>query len=189
MKRENSQSVSKVPDVAKSNIKAIMEIELSYLRQRSLADRLSDRISTFAGTVAFFVANILGFATWVAANTGVIPGIVAFDPYPFGLLSLFLSFEVIFLSTFVLMSQNRQTRQADHWAHLDLQIGLLAEQETTKILTILKAVCSHLGLDSQVGDDELGQMMDKTSVGTLAEELAENLEKTRDSEKPLPGGR
>jgi uncharacterized membrane protein len=121
-------------------------------------------------------------------NVHLFPGLAPFDPFPFGLLSLFLSLEAIFLSAFILMSQNRQAHQADHWAHLDLQVGLLAEQETAKILQMLKAVCAHLGLDKQIRDGELAEMTGKKSVGELAEKLAENLEKTRDGEKLLPGG-
>ena len=83
------------------------------------------------------------------------------------------------------MTQNRQTRQADHWAHLNLQIGLLGEQETTKVLQMLKLVCDRLGLDKVASDGELKEMIGKTSVGMLAQELAQNLEKTRDLKEPV----
>ena len=187
MKNENSLQGSTVPRVAKRNIDAIMQIEQAYLRQRSTVDRLSDIISRFAGSLSFVIAHIIVFLGWILANS--IPGIAPFDPYPFGLLSLVVSLEVIFLSTFVLMSQNRQSHRDDHWAHLNLQIGLLEEQETAKILELLKLVCIRMGLDDQVRDGELEQMVSKKSVGELAEKLAEDLEKTRDQEQPLPGGR
>ncbi len=159
------------------------------MRQRSTVDRLSDTVSRFAGSVSFVIAHVVAFLGWILANASVIPGVVPFDPYPFGLLSLVVALEAIFLSTFVLLSQNRQAHQADHWAHLDLQISLLAEQETAKILQMLKSVCARMGLDNQVRDGELGEMVGKKSVGELAEKLAEDLEKTRDQEQPLPGGR
>jgi uncharacterized membrane protein len=184
MKKESSQRQSTVPAVAKSNIEAIMRIEHDYLRQRSSIDRLGDAISTFVGNISFVIAHVVVFAGWILTNTGAIPGVVPFDPYPFGLLALTVGLEAIFLSTFILISQNRQAHQADHWAHLDLQIGLLAEQETTKILQMLKAVCGHLGLDKQLRDGELDEMSNKKSVGELAEKLAEDLEHTRDQEQP-----
>ena len=124
--------------------------------------------------------TIAGIVGWVVVNLGAIPGVVPIDPYPFPFLALFVAVEAIFLSTFVLMTQKRQTRQADHWAHLNLQIGLLGEQETTKVLQMLKLVCDRLGLDKVAGDGELKEMVGKTSVGMLAQELAQNLEKTRD---------
>jgi uncharacterized membrane protein len=119
---------------------------------------------------------------WIVINTGVIPGITPFDPFPFSFLALTVAMEVVFLSTFVLMSQNRQSHQADHRAHLHLQIGLLAEQETTKILQMFHKVCEHLGIEKEVRDQELKEMAGETEVGVLAQELAENLKKTREDQ-------
>jgi uncharacterized membrane protein len=76
------------------------------------------------------------------------------------------------------MSQNRQNRQADHWAHLDLQVGLLAEQETTKMLQMLQAICERLGLPDKARDRELNEMIRKTHVEMLAEELERAREST-----------
>ena len=157
-----------IPGLAKENIETIMQIEQEFLRQRSVVDRLGDGISRFAGSIAFVIAHIVGFAGWILVNLGVIPGVVPVDPFPFSFLALIVALEAIFLSTFVLMSQNRQTRQSDHWAHLNLQIGLLAEQETTKVLQMLKLVCDRLGIDKVSGDGELKEMVGNTSVGMLA---------------------
>ena len=147
---------------------------------------ISDTISALAGSIGFIVVHVVLLSVWILINLGLIPGLPVFDRFPFGLLSLIVGIEAIFLSTFVLMSQNRQNHQADHWAHLDLQIGLLAEQETAKILQLAKAICNRLGLDQQVQDGELGEMIEKKSVGELAEKLAENLEKTREGEEAPP---
>ena len=186
VKRENPAKETKVPKVARSNIEAIMHIEQDFLQQRSFGDRLSDIVSGLAGSIGFIIAHIGILAAWILINLGMIPGLPVFDRFPFGLLSLVVGIEAIFLSTFVLMSQNRQNHQADHWAHLDLQIGLLAEQETAKILHLVTSICRELGLEKQIQDGELGEMIGKKSVGELAEKLAENLEKTREEQKAPP---
>jgi len=186
MKKKSPAKEAKVPKVARSNIEAIMHIEQDFLQQRSFCDRISDFVSALAGSLGFVVFHIVVLSAWILINIGMIPGLPVFDRFPFGLLSLVVGIEAIFLSTFVLMSQNRQTHQADHWAHLDLQVGLLAEQETAKILHLVKAICSELGLEKQIQDREIGEMIGKKSVGELAEKLAENLEKTREEQKAPP---
>jgi uncharacterized membrane protein len=186
MKKESPAKEAKVPKVARSNIEAIMHIEQDFLQQRSFGDLLSDIVSVLAGSIGFIVVHVVLLSLWILINLGLVPGLPVFDRFPFGLLSLVVGIEAIFLSTFVLMSQNRQTHQADHWAHLDLQIGLLAEQETAKILQLVKTICGELGLEKQIQDRELGEMIGKKSVGELAEKLAENLEKTREEHKAPP---
>jgi len=182
MKKKSPAKETKVPNVARSNIQAIMHVEHDFLQQRSFGDRLSDIISGLAGSIGFIIVHVVILGAWILINVGAILGLPVFDRFPFGLLSLVVGIEAIFLSTFVLMSQNRQNHQADHWAHLDLQIGLLAEQETAKILHLVKAICSELGLEKQIQDRELAEMIGKKSVGELAEKLAENLEKTREGD-------
>jgi uncharacterized membrane protein len=184
MKRQFSRSPSIIPGLAKDNIDTIMQIEQAFLRDRSGADRLGEVISRFAGSISFVVANIVVFVGWIVVNTGFVHGVQPMDPFPFSFLALVIGVEAIFLSTFVLMAQKRQAREVDHWAHLNLQIGLLGEQETTKVLQMLKLVCDRLGLDKVTSDVELKEMVGKTSVGVLAQELAQNLEKTRDSKEP-----
>lgn len=83
-------------------------------------------------------------------NSGLV-GIHPFDPYPYQFLTFVVSLEAIFLSLFILMSQNRATRQTDARSQLDLQINLLAEQEATKMLQMLQSLCKHQGL--AVADD------------------------------------
>jgi uncharacterized membrane protein len=93
-----------------------------------------------------------------------------FDPSPFGLLTLGMSLEAIFLTIFVLLSQNRLTRQADRRAHLDLQINLLAEQESTRTVALLQRIADHLGLPRQpAGEDELATPTDIRHVVTALE--------------------
>ena len=85
------------------------------------------------------------------------------------ILNLVLAVETVFLSTFVLMSQNRQNHQADRWAHLDLQLSMLGEQEATKMLQLLQKICDRLGMPQVARDRELREMVQTTQVEVLAE--------------------
>lgn len=89
------------------------------------------RFGDFSGSVGFVFLHVVWFIAWFLINTGVIPGMKRFDPYPFILLAMVVSVEGVLLSTFVLMKQNRMQRQSDTRDHINLQIDLLAEKEVT----------------------------------------------------------
>ena len=97
---------------------------------------------------------------------GLIPGVRPFDPFPFSFLTLIVSLEAIFLSIFVLLSQNRLTREADKRAHLNLQVDLLTEQESTIALRLLQRICHHLGIATatEEKDGDLAATTDVTAV-------------------------
>jgi uncharacterized membrane protein len=131
------------------------------------------------GSLPFVLIHMVWFALWIGVNVSAIAGHRTFDPFPYQLLNLVLAIEAVLLSTFVLISQNREARHADQWAHLDLQISMLAEQENTKVLKMLQAICDRLGLADAARDKELKDLLEKTRV----EELAEHLEKARDTDE------
>jgi uncharacterized membrane protein len=162
-------------DPAERNIRAIADLEREALHERTTADRIGDVISAITGSVPFGVVHALWFLAWGLINTGTIPGIEPFDPFPFGFLTLVVSLEAIFLSVFVLMSQNRMTRQADKRAHLDLQIDLLAEQELTTILHMLGALCKKQGVDVDVPSERMRQQLEDTDIHSLASTLNKRL--------------
>jgi uncharacterized membrane protein len=120
---KSNRSKSSSSDLATRNIRAIAGLEHQALHQRSF-------------TSVFIAIHIVWFTVWISLNLGRIDGIHAFDPYPFTFLTMVVSLEAIFLSIFVLISQNRMAHQADRRAHLDLQINLLAEQENTMMPTV-----------------------------------------------------
>ena len=97
-------------------------------------------------------------------------------------LALCLATEVILLTTFVLMSQKQQARQADQWAHVALQVSLLSEQETTKMLQLLQAICHQLGLKSLAHDQQLKEMIQTTPIVAIVEELG----KVREADDATP---
>ncbi len=131
--------------VLERNIIAVTRQRARARHRRSRSDRVADRITDFSGSMAFVYLHLVWFGVWVIANTGFF-GLHAFDPFPYGLLTMIVSLEAIFLSTFVLISQNRMGEENDHRADLDLQVDLLAEHETTRILQMLQAIQDHLGI-------------------------------------------
>jgi uncharacterized membrane protein len=154
------------------SINEIREIEENALERRSLAERIGDWISVRAGQLSFVILHMVWFAVWIGLNTRDAKH--AFDPYPFNLLTMVVSLESIFLSLFILISQNRATRQADQRAHLDLQINLLAEHENTKMLEMLRALCQKSGLDTG-HDPELDELIKPTKPQQVVQELEKNL--------------
>jgi uncharacterized membrane protein len=107
---------------------------------------VSDAISAMVASEMAVAFHLVWFALWMLINTGYIRGVRPFDPYPFSLLTMIVSPEAIFLTLFVLASQNRLTREADRRAHLDLQVNLLSEQEMTMVLRMLGEICEHFQL-------------------------------------------
>ncbi len=157
------------------NIRVIAELERRALQDRSAADRLSDAITRATGTGSFAAANLAVFALWILVNSVEFGGFTPFDPFPFNFLTLVVSLEAIFLAIFVLMSQNRMTRAADKREELDLQVDLLAEQELTAILHMLRALCAKLQVEVNIPDDRLRELLRETDVSKLASALERRL--------------
>ena len=115
---------------------------------RSLEERVADRITTFAGSMRFVYLHSAWFGLWILINLGLVAAAVGgllqpFDPFPFGLLTMVVSLEAIFLSTFVMISQNRQAAVADHRAEMDYQVNVKAEAEIAKLLAMVEALVAH----------------------------------------------
>jgi uncharacterized membrane protein len=127
------------------NIEALRERRRQEAEDRSLSDRVADRITTFAGSMRFVLLHLAAYGFWIAANLGWVPGVVPWDE-TFVVLAMAASVEAIFLSTFVLISQNRMMAAADQRADLDLQIGLLTEHEVTNLVRMVRRMSEHLGI-------------------------------------------
>jgi uncharacterized membrane protein len=163
------------PTLLTRNIRAIARLENEALHQRSLTDRVSDCVTRFAGSSVFILLHIIWFTVWIILNVGRVRGIQPFDPYPFTFLTMVVSLEAIFLSIFVLISQNRMTHQADRRAHLDLQINLLAEQENTMMLRMLESLCEQQGIKTESLKEEIHALFETTDVHALMRELEKQL--------------
>ncbi len=160
--------------LASRHIKAISALEQQALARRSGAEKISDFIVTQAGRVWAIILHLAWFAIWIVWNSGRIPGLRPFDPFPFMGLSTIVSLEAIFLSLFILVSQNRASRRADERAHLDLQVNLLSEREVTKMLQLLQSLCAHHGL-LEADDAEVTELVHETEPALIARELEQQL--------------
>lgn len=160
---------------AQQNIRTITKLEQEAIERRSLAERVSDAITRFMGSMTFVVIHLIGFALWFSINLGAFPGVEPFDPFPFGILTLIVSGEGVVLAIFVLISQNRMSRLANQRAHLNLQISLLAEQETTNLLQKVQKIAERLGVQETAQDQVAQRLSQETHLETLAEELKKSL--------------
>ncbi len=131
--------------VIERNIRTIIRLRARAEKERNLQGRIADVITSFSGRMIFVYVHIVWFGAWVVVNTGWF-GAPPFDPFPYGLLTMIVSLEAIFLSTFVLISQNRISEENERRADLHLQIGLLTEHELTRVLQILDAVEEKLNI-------------------------------------------
>jgi len=159
------------------NIETVARMEEKHLTDRGHADRIADAVAAFSGSMTFVVLHIVIYTFWILINLKYIPFIPAFDPYPFMLLSMVVSLEAIFLSTFVLMKQNRMSKRADSRGHLDLQINLLAEKEMTMVLQMLRLIGAKVGARDSLLERDLDQMTKETPVEMLAAEIEDKLPK------------
>jgi uncharacterized membrane protein len=171
----NAVDPNATPPSAQSNINTVVELEEEARQKRTVADRISDAIAGFVGSMPFVVLHLVWFGLWVSVNTlGFLKGL-RFDPYPFALLCMLVSLEGVLLSTFVLIKQNRMSLRADQRAHLDLQINLLSEKEITKILQMQRLICERMGIAEAANDSDVQELSSVTAVGTIAHELDQRL--------------
>ncbi len=157
-------------DVTRQNVEAMRRLEDAAMAKRTGADRAAAAIARFCGSMTFVWIHTVVFAVWLGYNT--LPWFHPFDPYPFTFLTLVVSLEAIFLSTFILISQNYDMRVAERRNQLDLQINLLSEQENTKMLQILERIAKKIG--AHVSDDaQVRALEEATRPESLVEQIEE----------------
>jgi uncharacterized membrane protein len=130
---------------AERNVEAIARMEHALEAQRTFGERVADGFAAAVGSWPFIIAQSVLLTVWVAANVFWL--VYRWDPYPFILLNLVLSFQAAYASPIIMMSQNRQSKIADRRNQLDLQINLLAEQESTETLRLLRKLCERVGVE------------------------------------------
>lgn len=151
-------------DTLAGNITALAERRAAEALAAPTSDRLAATITRFAGSMAFVFLHMLLFGGWIGINTGLIPGVPRFDP-TLVVLAMAASVEAIFLTTFVLIAQNRMQRDADRRADLDLHVSLLAEHELSRIGMLVADIANRLGV-AMPHDDlaEIGEHVQPESV-------------------------
>jgi uncharacterized membrane protein len=137
------------------NIAAVERRRREEAARATFQDKLAQGIARFTGSMLFVYVHLALYGVWIAANLGWVPGVPPWDP-TFVVLAMVASVESIFLSTFILITQNRMAKAADERADLDLQISLLAEHEVTRLVEMVDAIRDHLGVAPPAGEiDEL----------------------------------
>jgi len=163
------------------NIELIAQLEATAAAKRSPTDYIADAITRFCGSMAFVYVHVGWFGGWMLWH--LLPGLpqaIRFDPYPFQFLTFVVSLEAIFLSTFILISQNRQNRISELRNHLDLQINLLSEQENSKVLAMLEALLRFHGLVQP--DPEIASLAEATQPDMLIQQIEQSLEHNQQEE-------
>jgi uncharacterized membrane protein len=146
------------------NIETLVDLRRRAEQRKGRQERLADAITRFTGSLTFVYLHAAIFGAWIVLNLGLTP-IPAFDP-TFVVLAMAASVEAIFLSTFVLISQNRMAEAADRRAELDLQVSLLAEHEVTKAVEVLDRIAAHLGVKEE-GDVDLEEAKQDVDPGAV----------------------
>jgi uncharacterized membrane protein len=161
--------------VVERNIRALIDHREEEERAKSTQNRIADAITRFTGSMTFVYVHVIVFGLWIVVNLGWVPGVPQFDE-TFVVLAMVASVEAIFLSTFVLISQNRMAALADKRADLDLQVSLLAEHEVTRLLTLVRDIAQKVGVDTS-GDAELHEL----AKDVQPEKVLEKMEQTERS--------
>jgi len=157
-------------DVIERNIGIIELLKRDSEDAKSTQDRVSDKITEWSGSMAFVYLHVVWFGVWMILNTNLLPGVKPFDPFPFGFLTMVVSLEAIFLSTFVLVSQNRQGEMMTQRASLDLQINLLAEYEITRMLRLVDKMAEKMGIEDAY-DEEIDQLTEPVAPDIIIKEI------------------
>ncbi len=158
--------------VLQRNIRTLTERREREKREARVQDRVADAITRFAGSMTFVVLHAVVFGFWALVNSGLLPVLPKWDE-SFVILGTSASVEAIFLSTFVLISQNRMSAAADKRADLDLQISLLAEHEITKVVALASAIAEKLGIEDG-GDPALNELKQDVAPDAVLDKIEES---------------
>jgi uncharacterized membrane protein len=152
-----------------------------HAAQRSKIERAADALTRAAASTPFFLFHVVWFSAWILVYTGAV-GVRSFDPFPFGLLTLIVSLEAIFLSIFVLMAQSRESAVAELREEVSLQVILRMEEEVTKTLQLVSGLYTRLG--HQVSEDpELREMLGALDANEIERDLIDQIKQAREPRK------
>ena len=141
------KSAQSLGDLTQRNVELIARMEKASDTRRTSGERVADFVCAWMGSWTFLIVQSALLVLWMAVN--ILGWWMQWDPYPFVLLNLVLSFQAAFSTPIILMSQNRQARLTERRNHLDLQINLLAEQENTEQLRLLRLLCEKVGIRTE----------------------------------------
>jgi len=166
--------------------RAFGALKAQHNAERTIIERVADSLNAIASSSPYLVAHVIWFALWIPWNLGWF-GLPIFDPFPFGLLTMVVSLEAIFLSIFILIAQKRDAAIAELREELALQVNLRIEEEMTKTLQLVAGLYTRLG--HRVAEDpELVDMMQPLDVAGLERALQSQIaEAAAARRKAAPG--
>lgn len=153
---------------------AIKSFKAKADAKRSPAEKFADWLTAKFGSVIFLSVNALWFAVWILINVGWVPGVEPFDPFPFGLLTMVVSLEAIFLAIIVLISQNREARVGELREEMELQIDTITEVEITKLISLTLRLLEKQGVE--INDPELKKMLHPINSDKMENQLEKELD-------------
>jgi len=166
--RSGNSKQGSVDNLTRRNVELIRQLEEAAKQERTRSDLVAEAVAKFCGSMTFVWVHVVWFSAWVIIN--VAPGLPHIDPFPFTFLTLVVSLEAIFLSTFILISQNHDTKITERRNHLDLQINLLSEQENTKMIGILQSIAAKVGAEIP-HDPHLQALSEDTAPEKLVQQI------------------
>ncbi|MGH7204011.1 MAG: DUF1003 domain-containing protein [Candidatus Levyibacteriota bacterium] len=166
---QRKTTTAKNKDFQLQNVEELIALEQRDRIDMSMSDRIASIITSFSGSMLYVFLHVVWFGVWIIWNMGFFK-LKPFDPFPFSLLTMMVSLEAIFLSAFVLISQNRQALQADKRAKVDMEINMIAERENTKLIEMIAEIHQHLKIQSK-DKAEIKQLKKVTNVNKLAQQI------------------
>jgi len=176
----NEANRTGMAQVVERNIRALLARRQAEEESLNWQGRVAEVITRFTGSMLFVWLHLIVYGLWIAINLGAIPFLPRFDP-TFVILAMEASVEAIFLSTFILITQNRMIAQADRRADLNLQISLLAEHEVTRLITLVTEIAQRMNVEAS-RNPELAEL----SKDVVPEKVLETME---ESEREFRAGR
>lgn len=169
-----------VEQLTQENVEKVLALERATKANATMADRVAERITRFCGSISFVTLHVAWYGIWIISNV-LLPEASRFDPYPFSFLTLVVSLEAIFLSAFIMISQNRQGILNERRSHMDLQIDMLAEQENTRMLDLLEKIACKVGIEP-CHDEEIKAMAEAVKPEHLARQIEQTIQRTGKAE-------
>jgi uncharacterized membrane protein len=176
-KKYNDDGSPHMAKVVQRNIDALLKRQNEEEANKRFEERIADNVTRFTGSMLFVYIHLIIFGIWILWNTKLL-GLKPFDD-SLVILAMIASVEAIFLSTFVLISQNRMNEKADKRADLNLQISLLAEHEITRLITLNTAMANKMGLQDAYEEDEIKEL----SKDVHPENVMDTIEKRQEGQK------
>ena len=162
--------------------RAFGAIKAQHAAERTVIESLADGLNELASSTPFLLIHVVWFLIWIPWNLGMFR-LKPFDPFPFGLLTMVVSLEAIFLTIFVLMSQKRESKIAELREELMLQVSLRMEEEVTKTLQLVAGLYTRMG-HVMAEDQELGDMLRPLDVTTIEKELTHEIAQVSAKRRP-----